>query len=208
MKHYIYHLLLSIAGLAGAIIFFVFNREHWFYIGIAALLTFLYSAPKISFPPFQWLKKIAIGKTIFLALTWTYVTAILPILVEGGPWSARAIFFCIGQFFFIYADCILFDYRDREDDKADGIRSMITYFSEKGIDNLFIISITVFVIFTFLMLPTGLAWLNIVLLLVPAAILVSLYKTGKNNFSDYLYYFVLDGLIMLSGLLLWLVNLF
>jgi hypothetical protein len=76
-KHKSYHLLLSIAGLAGAAICFFFIKEHWFYIGIAAILTFLYSAPKISFPPFQWLKKIAIGKTIFLAMTWTYVTAVL-----------------------------------------------------------------------------------------------------------------------------------
>src|SRR5215203_3958743 len=58
-KHKRYHFLLSIAGLAGAIISFLFIREHWFYIGIAAILTFLYSAPKISFTPFQWLKKIA-----------------------------------------------------------------------------------------------------------------------------------------------------
>jgi hypothetical protein len=72
-KHKSYHFLLSVAGLIGAVICFFFIKEHWFYIGIAAVLTFLYSAPKISFPPFQWLKKIAIGKTIFLAMAWTYV---------------------------------------------------------------------------------------------------------------------------------------
>ena len=64
-KHESYHLLLSIAGIVGAIFCFFFIKDHWFYIGIAAILTFLYTAPKISFPPFQWLKKIAIGKTIF-----------------------------------------------------------------------------------------------------------------------------------------------
>jgi hypothetical protein len=60
-KHKSYHLLLSIAGLTGAAISFLFIKEHWFYIGMAAILTFLYSAPKISFNPIQWLKKIAIG---------------------------------------------------------------------------------------------------------------------------------------------------
>src|SRR6185503_15050115 len=102
-KHKSYHFILSVAGLAGAAICFFFIKEHWFYIGISAVFTFLYSAPKISFRPFQWLKKIAIGKTIFLAMAWTYVTAALPILIEENDLSFKAILFCSGQFFLIYA---------------------------------------------------------------------------------------------------------
>lgn len=207
-KHKSYHLLLSIAGLAGAAICFLFIKEHWFYIGIAAILTFLYSAPKISFPPFQWLKKIAIGKTIFLAMTWTYVTAVLPIFIEGNIGVEKAIFFCGGQFFFIYSICILFDFRDREDDKLEGIRSMITNFSERGINILFAISIVTFFVLSILLKQEGIQLFNIIILLIPALLLISLYKYAKRNFSDYLYYFVLDGLMMLSGLLLWLVNRF
>ena len=207
-KHQSYHLLLSIAGIVGATFCFFFIKEHWFYIGIAAILTFLYTAPKISFPPFQWLKKIAIGKTIFLALTWTYVTAVLPILIEENIETEKAIFFCAGQFFFIYAICILFDFRDREYDKAEGIRSMITFFNERSIDILFAISIVVLFVLSILLGQTGIQWINIILLLVPAFLLISLYKYAKRNSSDYLYYFILDGLMMLSGLLLWLMNRF
>ena len=207
-NHKNYHLLLSIAGLAGAAISFFFIKEHWFYIGIAAILTFLYSAPKISFPPFQWLKKIAIGKTIFLAMTWTYVTAVLPILIEGNIGIQKAVFFCAGQFFFIYAICILFDFRDRDYDKKEGIRSMITYFNERGIDILFAISIIVFFVLSILLNQTGIQWVNIGILLIPALLLITIYKHAKKNFTDYLYYFVLDGLMMFSGLLLWLMNRF
>ena len=207
-KHESYHLLLSIAGIVGAIFCFFFIKDHWFYIGIAAILTFLYTAPKISFPPFQWLKKIAIGKTIFLAMTWTYVTAVLPILIDGNIETEKAIFFCAGQFFFIYAICILFDFRDREYDKAEGIRSMITFFNERSIDILFAISIVVLFVLSILLGQTGIQWINIILLLVPAFLLISLYKYAKRNSSDYLYYFILDGLMMLSGLLLWLMNRF
>jgi len=207
-KHKSYHLLLSIAGLTGAAISFFFIKEHWFYIGVAAILTFLYSAPKISFTPFQWLKKIAIGKTIFLAMAWTYVTAVLPILIEGSVATEKAIIFCAGQFFFIYSICILFDFRDRDYDKKEGIRSMITYFNERGIDMLFAISIIVFFVLSFLLNQTGIRWVNIGILLIPALLLITIYKHAKRNFSDYLYYFVLDGLMMFSGLLLWLMNRF
>jgi len=201
-------LLLSIAGLTGAAISFLFIKEHWFYIGVAAILTFLYSAPKISFTPFQWLKKIAIGKTIFLAMAWTYVTAVLPILIEGTMANEKAIIFCSGQFFFIYSICILFDFRDRDYDKKEGIRSMITYFNERGIDILFAISIIAFFVLSILLKQTGIQWINIGILLIPALLLITIYKYAKRNFSDYLYYFVLDGLMMFSGLLLWLMNRF
>jgi len=208
-KHKSYHLLLSIAGLIGATINFLFIiKEHWFYIGVAAILTFLYSAPKISFAPFQWLKKIAIGKTIFLAMAWTYVTAVLPILIDGTIATEKAIFFCTGQFFFIYSICILFDFRDRDDDKKEGIRSMITYFNERGIDILFATSIIAFFILSISLQQTGIQWINIGILLIPALLLITIYKYAKRNFSDYLYYFVLDGLMMFSGLLLWLMNRF
>ena len=207
-KHKSYHLLLSIAGLIGAAISFIFIKEHWFYIGMAVILTFLYSAPKISFTPFQWLKKIAIGKTIFLAMAWTYVTAVLPILIERTISNEKAIFFCTGQFFLIYSICILFDFRDRDDDKKEGIRSMITYFNERGIDILFTISIIIFLVLSISLKQTGIQWINIVILLIPALLLIAIYNHAKRNFSDYLYYFVLDGLMMFSGLLLWLMNRF
>ena len=206
-KHKSFHFLLSIAGLIGSMVFFFYFIEKWIYIIPAAILTFLYSAPKIPLPFFQVLKKVAVGKTIFLAMIWAYVTAALPILIEG-EFTKKALLFCLGQFFLIYAICILFDFRDREDDKADGIRSMITYFNERGINILFAIAIIVFMVLTLLLYQTGLSWLNIVILLIPSFILISIYNYSKRNFSDYLYYFILDGLMMLSGLLLWIMNRF
>lgn len=206
-RHRSYHLLLSILGLIGSILFLFFLPNAWIFIIPSVILTFLYSAPKIPLPVFQLLKKVAIGKTIFLALIWAYVTSLLPVLIDGVI-TQKAIIFFIGQFFLIYSICILFDFRDREDDKAEGIRSMITYFDERRINILFILSVIIFFMFTLLLLNYDLAWINIIVLLLPGALLVALYKHAKQNFSDYLYYFVLDGLMMLSALLLWLMNRF
>jgi hypothetical protein len=41
----------------------------------------------------------------------------------------------------------------------------------------------------------------VICLLSPVFILVPLYPIAKKNFSDYLYYFVLDGLMMFSSIL-------
>ena len=77
-------------------------------------------------------------------MVWMYVTTILPMIISGKPWQGDFYLFIISRFFLIYAICILFDYRDREDDKANGIRSLITFLDEKGIRTLFILSMILF----------------------------------------------------------------
>jgi 1,4-dihydroxy-2-naphthoate octaprenyltransferase len=185
-NHYI-HIILLIAGFAGSVIFFLFLSKYWFWLSLSAIATFLYSAPKIPGKYFRQLRKIALGKTIFLAMVWMYVTTILPLIM-------------------IYAICILFDYRDREDDKAKGIRSLITYLSEKGIRSLFILSVLVFAISTTCLLFYQYSIFTVSILLLPGVITAALYNYARKNFSDMLYYFVLDGLLALSALLTLLIG--
>lgn len=208
VQHKGYHLFLFITGLLLSLFFFSYLIQYWFWIGISALLTFLYTAPKIPIAPFSLLKKIAIGKTVFLAFVWTYVTTILPMLIENEAWTNKSILFCAGQFFFLFSICILFDYRDKEDDLADGIRSMIVCLNEKGINALFAISMLLSSTFFILLFLEDIHLLNISILLIPLLIVSLLYNHAKKNFSDYLYYFVLDGLMMFSGLLLWIMGWF
>ena len=135
-------------------------------------------------------------------MVWTYVTAALPIVIADAKWTWVMTLFVISRFFFIYAICIMFDFRDRADDKAAGIRSMVTYFSEKGVDVLFYLSLLISVTSTLILLRYNFSVLNIILLTVPALIASMIYNYAKRNFSDYLYYFVLDGLMMFSALLM------
>lgn len=201
-KHKGYHLTLSFIGLAGGTIFFFNLLQHWFWLLLAAGITFLYSAPKLPHELFRILKQIAIGKTIFLGMVWTYVTTILPLIISSEIWKADMTYFVLSRFFLVYAICILFDYRDRENDKADGIRSMITRLNEKGINYLFILSLTLFCIFTLLLLKYEHSLLNVIMILIPGIIVAALYDYAKKNFSDIFYYFILDGLMMLSALLM------
>jgi 4-hydroxybenzoate polyprenyltransferase len=202
-RHKQLHLVLFFIGLAGAGWFFFSFIEHWFWLSIPVVLTFLYSAPKLPFAPFLLLKKVAIGKTIFLALVWVYVTTLAPVILGGSQWQPAYVYFTCSRFFLVYAVCIVFDYRDREQDRRDGIRSMITYFSEKGVNALFYSSLLAFLLTTAALYLCGYPLLTLVFLLIPGLIVLALYKTAKRNFSDYLYYFVLDGLMMLSALLTW-----
>jgi 4-hydroxybenzoate polyprenyltransferase len=202
--HY-FHLAFFIIGLVGAALFFYYLLPHWRSLAVVAIATFLYSAPKIPHPWFRALRKIAFGKTIFLSFVWMYVTSVLPVVVADSEWTNEVTLFAISRFFLIYAICILFDYRDRQDDKAAGIRSLITYFNEKGIRLIFAFSLLVFGVTTI-----GLWWydypaLTIAILLLPGIITACLYNYAIRHFSDMFYYLVLDGLMALSALVMFLV---
>lgn len=200
-EHYKVHVVLLCIGIAGAFWMSLYLLQQWIFLGIAVGLTFLYSAPKIPHPFFTWLKKIAIGKTIFLAFVWTYVTSVLPVLLSGNGFNNLSLSFCISRFFLFYAVCIIFDYRDRDSDKKEKIRSMITYFTEKGIDRLFLFTLILFVITTMACGYYGLHFTVVLVLLIPTVFLAALYKKAKNNFSDYLYDFGLDSMLVLSSLI-------
>jgi len=192
------HLTLAFIGLAGAVIFSLLLINEWFWLGVTAFVTFLYSAPKIPHPLFTHLRKIAVGKTIFLAFSWTHVTAVLPMVIHNPVLTDTQICFVVNRFFFIYAICILFDYRDRESDKKDEIKSLITMLPEKGIDILFWGSMAVFFI-TLIILAFFLKFSLVSALTIPGVLLCFLYYPSKKTSSDYLYYFVLDGFMMLSA---------
>jgi 4-hydroxybenzoate polyprenyltransferase len=201
-----FQLTLFAASLVVAAYFAFQLQEIWAWLMAGAVGAFLYSAPKIPHRSAALLKNIALGKTIFLAFGWTYATAFLPCVPFRGAASQQAIAFSVNRFFLIYAICILFDYRDRQQDLAAGIKSLVTNYDERGIDVLFWSSWCAF----FLSIA-GLYLLQVpatvcLLLLVPGLVLIPLYAPSKKSKDFYLYYFVLDGLMMLSGLLLLLKN--
>lgn len=200
--HKALHFVLYLTGLVGAAVYFCYLLPWFVAICFAGFLTFLYSAPKVPHPLFKQLREIAVGKTIFLSFVWVYVTTVLPVIVARVPWNLSFVLFTAGRFFLIYAICIVFDYRDREDDKIQGIRSMITILNEKGIDRLFWISLILFFGCNFALTAYHYPAFYIFLLIIPGLILAGLYRPAKQNFSDDLYYIVLDGLMAFSSLLM------
>lgn len=190
-----------LAGLAGTAYTLFYFQQHLHWIAIAALATFLYTAPKLPIPALRQLRKVALGKTIFLAAVWTYVTVVLPVLISSQAWSERLTFFCISKYFLIYMICILFDYRDREDDKAAGVRSLITYLSPAAIQRLFYVSFALFLAGTFGAAAHAFSSYTIAALLAPGILCALLYRRATRIFRDTLYYVVLDGLMGFSALL-------
>ena len=197
-----FHLVLFFIGIIGTGILFFYLLDYWYWLSVSALITFLYTAPKIPHPLFRSLRKIAVAKTLFLAIVWMFVTTILPIEIADEPWRNEFYFFIGHRFFLIYAICMLFDYRDREDDDISGIRSLISFLCEKNISLLFYFIIALFVTSTILLAGYGISNIQIAILLLPGVIVAVLFNYSKKHFTDTLYYFVLDGMMAFSSLLM------
>lgn len=195
-RHKALQLSLCAVGGIGAAYSFWFLKAHWLPLGGAAILTFLYSAPKLPQRAFVWLRKVAIGKTLFLSFVWTYVTTLLPVFIAGQSVTLSLTAYTLHRFFLVYAICILFDYRDLDADKREGIRSLITYLSRPNLKRLYYCSLIFSAVFAFCFpLPLML------FLLAPVLITALLTRYTMQTRSDLFYYSVLDGMVMLSALL-------
>ncbi|GAA0543698.1 UbiA prenyltransferase family protein [Chitinophaga japonensis] len=199
-RHKALQLGLCAAGGLGAVYYGWLLRAHWLPLSGAAVLTFLYSAPKLPQRAFVWLRKIAVGKTLFLTFVWMYVTTLLPVLISDELVNWSTVSFALHRFFLIYAICILFDFRDVEADKQQGIRSLITFLPEKQLFRVYYLSLVLSALGALLLWPVVTPAV-IATLLAPVAVTWLLTEKARRNRSDYMYYFVLDGLMMLSALL-------
>ncbi|RYY54287.1 MAG: hypothetical protein EOO09_14970 [Chitinophagaceae bacterium] len=199
------HGVLLLLSLPGAIFFAWQLRQHWPILCLTGFLTFLYSAPKIPHTAFHALRRIALGKTLFLAIVWTMATALLPLETNAGGWPAGALLFALNRFFLVYAICILFDLRDLEYDRRNGIRSLVTWLTPTGVRNLFILSLLLFTATACQMLAFGHSVAAIVNILLPGIATGLLYSTARRSQADMLYYFLLDGLMALAAFASWMV---
>jgi len=191
------HLLISLTAIIAASYFAFQLIQHWEWLLLTAIFVFLYSAPKVPMPLFRQLKNIAYGKTVFLALAWMHVTTMLPFLVVDAEWSLPHYLFALHRFFLIYAICILFDLRDREQDQLEGIKSMITQMSTGQVSIIYYGILVCWAVTAFWLafyFPFGVVFS----LLVPGLWLLLGYGWFKKQQCDYVYYFMLDGLMVIS----------
>ncbi|QHV97612.1 UbiA prenyltransferase family protein [Spirosoma endbachense] len=169
------------------------------------VLTFLYTAPKINWPPFRALRRIAVLKTTYLALVWTYVTVAVPLLIVppvGGPDGSLISVLLLNRFLFIYSVALCFDYRDRDQDRQSRWLTIVSMLTNKQL-RLFSAAIALcFGLSIALLYANGFDLRQVVCLSLPMMLLVLTVGRIVRNESDYSYYIYLDGLLMLPGILL------
>jgi hypothetical protein len=191
--------VISLAGLLTAL---YYHLEMLFYIFPAAVMTFVYTSPKIPFKPFTHLQGMLIPKTIYLSIIWTYVTSVLPLLITGTNLNQEQWLFIMNRFLFIHIVSIAFDFRDRDED--EGFISITRYLSEKQLFRVLFALTALFILSLVLLYQHLPSSVLIVSIGFPFILLFLTRKIYVRSNSDYLYYGFLDGVLMLPTLLYYL----
>lgn len=195
-------LLLSSAGLAISLFFVA--KEILVVLLPLALLSFSYS---IRFPGQQkyssfllWVPGI---KTLLIALVWSSATVFIPFLQSGFTTGSTSVMLIFAErFAFIFAIAIPFDIRDMKRDALAGIMSIPVIFGKKRAlqicNSLMIVSLCIacYHYFSENMPFVFIAYfVSIVLTLI-------FINSRKINSYPFYYHGILDGSILLHGLLI------
>ena len=191
------NLLLILFVLSLVVIGFVFLvRPRWILFFIpTAIATLIYTAPKLPIKIFKKLEGRALAKTFYLTSIWVYVTCILPIQVSAIEINMLVVFYIACQFLFIYLICLLFDYRDHKKDNFN----FILINTNKHFNKLFQFISVVFLIMLSIFYIISSDTLTTLALLLSFLVIYLSLKKSINTQSDYWYYFVLDGCMMLPA---------
>jgi hypothetical protein len=176
------------------------------YVAIAFAASFLYSLPLLPLPYFKKIRSLGVVKTLLLAITWTYVTAFLPLQKPGALFGTAELIFFAHRFCFMLQLCLIFDLRDVAVDKVKGLHSLATDISLQTANRLFYGLAAAFGVFTLLLfhfIPS--VYLVLAFAMVQFAAVV-LYTTPQQYRSYFFYFFLVDGLMILSALFTGLVS--
>lgn len=190
---------LCIIGFIGvAIAFFYNDYKIIFYLSPLLLLSVAY------FLPFVKLRKNTWFKLLTLAIVWTTVTAVVPILLSNpNPFSTNNLLHFFVRLTFMISICIPFDIRDMEIDKAENI---FTFSQKLGENKTRWIALGF--MFVYILLITAEYFLEMfpmkifIALMLTAVVNAIIIFMSSSKRSEYFYTALLDGTMILQGVVL------
>jgi 4-hydroxybenzoate polyprenyltransferase len=138
------------------------------------------------------LRKFGFIKPFIISLIWVISCTVVP-FIENNLINSKTIIFCIAQFFFIAALCVLFDIKDKKNDLDEGIKTYANSFGTK-ITKLIAIILTLvyFITMLFVFNSTNFILLNSIFFLIVASLII-ITNDSKDSFF---YYLFVDGLLI------------
>lgn len=192
---------LLLAGISTLIIIYSLIQipEVFPYLIIGVLLTFLYSLPLWPGKFIASITGIGFMKTVLLALTWTYVTIVLPVYDKLEIDPSFALLFT-ARFAFMLMLCAIFDSRDKAMDQINGLRSLATDVSLVFLNWVIISLFSVYIGAGILLRLNDHNPIPLISFLISGITLLIIYLLSRKPRGYFFYYFVVDGLMLFSTL--------
>jgi 4-hydroxybenzoate polyprenyltransferase len=196
--------LLVFASIAGFIcVSFLAKKEVLIALAPIALITVFYSIPiygkKINI--FR-LRDIPYIKIFLISFVWSASTILLPIIQSGLAFNkAHVIIMLTERFLFVFAITIPFDIRDIQADKQSGIKTIPLLFDKNKSMILSYVLLFIFFLISFFHYWGQGKWFIIYALSLSVISTFVFLRLKIFKKLTYYYYGLLDGTILLQGLL-------
>ena len=171
-----------------------------YFVITAVLLTIFYAIPLLPVPFLKFTRKAGVLKTILLALTWAYVTVIIPLQKDYMLLDGADLFIISRRFLFMLMLCIIFDNRDKDLDKIRGLRSLATDLSPSTLRALIYFIFILLFSSNFLFRNYDITLPQSIALQVSTIALLVVYFYSNKKQGYLFYYFFVDGMMLFSAL--------
>jgi 4-hydroxybenzoate polyprenyltransferase len=201
LKKFYVVVIMSVAGF----IFAAFLAKIDVLIAFApiALITLFYTIPVfVNKKNIFRLREIPYLKIFLIAFVWSTSTILLPVIQSGFIFNKVHIFLMLlERFFFVFAITIPFDIRDIEADKQAGLKTIPLLFDKNKSQFISCISLIIFIVIAFYDYQDKSSWYIIIALSLSTISTYIFLSLNKIKNLTYYYYGILDGTMLLQGLL-------
>ena len=199
-------LVVLLIAIAGVMFCFSHLKLVMYNIIITFIFLALYAIPLVPLKQFHFTRKAGFVKTILLAIAWTMATILIPLQIRIIDMPVSALLVFILRFLFMLMLCIIFDKRDAGIDKIRGLQSLATVISPALLNYFFSFIFLVYILASFVLKYYNISMSNILALMFTGMFTGWVYIMSFKKRDYIFYYFVVDGLMFLSGLLTVLVS--
>lgn len=192
---------------AGALIVTAVIAFHFPFKFLLAFIPITIPAFAYFFPQTH-LRSVTGSKSFVVAIVWTGMTVIYPMLLMSDVGLARALtlenaLIVVQNFLFMLPLCIIFNVRDIDYDRSVGVKTLPVVYGVKKTIAICILSLTLFTAVALAFPTFDAARTGLLLSAICTAVLI---LQASESRSDYYYSLWIDGMILLQALLLFLFN--
>ncbi|HMO63113.1 MAG TPA: hypothetical protein PKC39_13060 [Ferruginibacter sp.] len=196
------NILCIIIAFLGMVLCYPYAGTGITHIAVAALCTLLYSLPLLPLQKIVFIRRAGFIKTLLLAFTWTYVTAYLPMVAAAVEINIPAVLLLLQRFVFMLLLCIIFDQRDVHTDAVKGFHSLATDLTARATQRLLYILFAVLALIHIALFYFALGTSQSAALMLALAATLIVYRMSVQRQRGFVfYYFLVDGLMLLSAVL-------
>ncbi len=204
-KYRVIILVLSLVGLFVSLKILLFEfKSSYFDFVFPVVIAVFYSVPIFR----KRLRDIAYLKVVLVALVWAYLSSFLPANLYGfsNIWLISFVF--LEHFLYIFTITLAFDHRDNDSDRTLGVKTFANQLSFDQLKTMMIIGLILLQLVSFSGYLFGFysEQLTLAFFLFYILLYFILIVRFSKEAKDYYYLFLVDGTIILHGLLVFFLN--